>query len=55
MPRVKLSLPNERRKMSLKSAAMKHRVAIAEHKHRLGLVNDELKAMRPPRPPKDPL
>ena len=55
MPRTKLSLPHERRKMALKSAAMKHRVAIAEHRARLKNVNDELAAMRPTPKPKEVL
>lgn len=38
--------------MALKSAAMKHRVAIAEHRVRLTAVNQELAAMRPPPKPK---
>jgi len=41
--------------MSLKSAAMKHRVAIAEHRVRLENVNAELKAMRPIPKPKEQL
>lgn len=53
MARARLSLPNERRKMALRSAKMKHQVAIAEHRERLRNVNNELAAMRPPRKPKD--
>lgn len=55
MPRPKLSLPNERRKMALRSAQMKHRVAIAEHRQRLANVTTELNAMKPPRPKKEEL
>lgn len=53
MPRAKLSLPFERRKMALKSAAMKYRVHIAESRVRLENVNRELKAMRPTPPKKE--
>lgn len=53
MARVKLSLPNERRKMALRSAVMKHRVAIAEHRERMTRANQELAAMRPPKPKKE--
>lgn len=45
----KLSLPHERRKMALKSAQLQAKVRIAEHKERLGKINAELAAMRPPR------
>lgn len=55
MPAAKLSLPHERRKMALRSAEMKHKVAIAEHKVRLSNVRTELAAMRPPKKPKEQL
>jgi hypothetical protein len=55
MARPKLSLPHERRKMALRSAKMKHQVAIAEHRERLTHVNQELAAMRPTPPKKDVL
>ena len=55
MSRPKLSLPHERRKMALRSAKMKHQVAIAEHRVRLTNVNNELAAMRPAKPVKENL
>lgn len=53
MARTRLSLPHERRKMSLRSAQMKLKVGIAENRERLKRVNDELAAMRPPAKPKE--
>jgi len=53
MPRPKLSLPHERRKMALRSAQMKLKVGIAENRERLQRVNSELAAMRPVAPKKD--
>jgi hypothetical protein len=55
MPRSKLSLPHERRKMALRSMEMKLKVGIAENRERLGRVRNELSAMRPAQKPKDPL
>lgn len=55
MPRTKLSLPHERRKMTLKSTIMKHKVRIAESKEVIGRANQELSAMRPPAKAKDPV
>lgn len=46
MPRPKLSLPHERRKMVLKSQALRSRVRIAEERARLESVNAELAAMK---------
>jgi len=55
MARPRLSLPHERRKMALRSAKMKHQVAIADHRERLQHVNQELQAMRPAPPKKETL
>jgi len=46
MPRPKLSLPHERRKMALQSQKLRSRVRIAEEKERLDRINVELNAMR---------
>lgn len=55
MPRPRLSLPHERRKMALKSAQMKLKVGIAENRERLNRVNQELAAMKPSAPKKEML
>ena len=47
MPRIKLSLPHERRKMQLQSQKLRSRVRIAEEKQRLEQINAELSAMKP--------
>lgn len=47
MPRPKLSLPHERRKMALQSQKLRSRVRIAEEKQRLDAINAELAAMKP--------
>jgi hypothetical protein len=47
MPRIKLSLPHERRKMALQSQKLRSRVRIAEEKQRLEQINAELSAMKP--------
>lgn len=46
MPRPKLSLPHERRKMALQSQKLRSRVRIAEEKQRLDSINAELAAMK---------
>jgi hypothetical protein len=46
MPRPKLSLPHERRKMALQSQKLRSRVRIAEEKQRLEAINLELAAMK---------
>lgn len=55
MARARLSLPHERRKMALKSTAMKLRVGIAERREQLGRVQQELKAMAPPKKKVEPI
>ena len=47
MARPKLSLPHERRKVSLKSAKMKHQVRVAESREAISRINNELQAMKP--------
>lgn len=50
MPRPKLSLPHERRRAKLKSAQLSEKVRIAESREKLSRINDELRAMSPPKP-----
>lgn len=47
MPRMRLSLPHERRKASLKSQKLRLQVRAAETREQLTAVNSELKAMAP--------
>jgi len=47
MARPRLSLPHERRKVSLKSAKMKHQVRVAESRETIAKINAELNAMKP--------
>lgn len=48
MPRPKLSLPHERRKLALRSQKMRSQVRIAEEKQRIETINAELGAMKSP-------
>jgi len=49
MSRPRLSIPHERRKAKLKAAALNAKVKIAEHRETLDRVQQELKAMSPPK------
>lgn len=47
MPRLRLSLPHERRKASLKSQQLRLQVRQAETREQLAAVKAELSAMKP--------
>lgn len=51
MAKPKLSIPVERRRVTLKSNIMQSKVKIAEHRERIKQHREELAAMAPKKPP----
>lgn len=55
MPRSKLAIPAERRKMQLKNRLLEHKIRIASSKEAVQKIKAELGTMTPKRKREDPI